>query len=294
MLKQTKKLMAHYGKKLMNGSITDKELKKLMHPDSFKPHGDKKGFVNAYAPVSDQNHTRQDAMNDFVLAIGPKLKPEVLHQLTARMICFSKDEGENTFMRTSVLEKAFLSYEMARLPSLSAQFFMKIEGKENKTQDPEYQARVKIQSKIEDFKIYKDIILSPLISFYEEHKKDITSHYPHGSGGRSHFFKYFFKVSSSQFENLDPSLKGLKGDALKSKILLNLKKELLSAKTQADVNQIEANFKNKDEFRALATPQGPLASTFKEKMSALKAVDELIDQRKQDISAEENSVKMRN
>lgn len=51
---------------------------------------------------------------DFVQEIGQYLSPEILHNLTSRMLARGPDRGRNAFLNTCSLEKTFLAYEICR------------------------------------------------------------------------------------------------------------------------------------------------------------------------------------
>ena len=110
-------------------------------------------YVDPNAPVSDSNHTQMDAIKDFVQTIGEELTPDVLHLLTARIIERAPDRGQNTFMRNSTLEKAFLAYEMTREPELAAFHF---DSPRIKNSFPG----------TNDIPNLKKVILKPLIEFF--------------------------------------------------------------------------------------------------------------------------------
>ncbi len=151
-LQQTHKLMNKYGKSLKNGTISDQALDQLLHPNTFK-RSPANGYVDPNKPVTDSNHTQMDAIKDFVETIGEELSPEVLHTLTHRIIQRAPDAGENTFMRNSTLEKAFLAYEMTRYPELAESHFDS--------------ARIKTTFPREtDIFNLKTVILHPLIDFF--------------------------------------------------------------------------------------------------------------------------------
>lgn len=118
-LKQTKTLMGRFGDKIINGTISDDELKTLLAPKVFTKSD---GYVDPNK-VNDLNHSEWSAILDFVQTTGPQMTDDELHKLTARLIQLAPSHGENTFMRNSTLEKAFLSYEMFRLPTLAEEHF---------------------------------------------------------------------------------------------------------------------------------------------------------------------------
>jgi hypothetical protein len=295
MLKQTRHLLERYESKLIDGTITDKELERLMHIDSF-PQSE--GHVLADQPVSENNHSRLDAMKEFMLAIGPKLKPEILHGLTARMIYLPSKPEVNTFMRgPATLEKVFLAYELFNYPNHAKQFFQRSTSVEmpkdlTKLGEAEYRARARMNEEFKtekDFSYVKDVLLGPLIQFYknppnksfEERKDEIKSYYRHAvfedeKPNRRHFFN---KVSGNKLG--DPSLKNLKGDLLKSKILMNFKMALEDASTLKAVDQVVALYQK--QLDVLATSQGLLSHVRKRETGSVKAFNELVEARKEAI-----------
>jgi VPS inhibitor protein E len=167
-LKQTKKLITVYEKKLINGTITDHELTILMDKSSFPKS---EGYVHPNKPMTEKNHSQMDAIIDFILLVAPKLTREVLHQLTARMISLTPDQGANAFMRNTTLEKYFLAYELFQFPK-SAQLFFEANAFEISEVSPKYQefkARQRMQhefSGVNDFLFLQSVILQPIIDLY--------------------------------------------------------------------------------------------------------------------------------
>ncbi|KTD15513.1 VipE [Legionella gratiana] len=151
-LQQTRNLMKKYGKSLTDGTISDQMLDDLLHPDTFK-RSPGIAYVDPNKPITDSNHTQMDAIKDFVETIGEELSPAVLHTLTGRIIQRAPDRGENTFMRNSTLEKAFLAYEMVRCPELAASHFDSLRIKTTFPRET-------------DISNLKTVILSPLIEFF--------------------------------------------------------------------------------------------------------------------------------
>ena len=149
-LNQTKKLIDTYGEKIKNASISDQELGQLLEPNTFTKSD---GYVDQNQPISNSNHSKMDAIKDFVLTIGPDLSPEILHQVTARAIALSPSESTNTFMRGSSLEKAFLAYEMVKYPESAEDHFA---CDRIKTEFP----------KQNDIPNLKAVILNPIIYFF--------------------------------------------------------------------------------------------------------------------------------
>lgn len=288
-LKQTKLLVDRYRDKLVNGTITDRELEALMDIKSFPKSA---GYVEVNKPVSDKNHSQSDAINDFVLAVAPRLMRALLHQLTARLINLAPDAGRNTFMRNSAFEKAFLAYELAQFPQAAQIFFLpttSIEPVES-AKYQEFQARKRMQNEfsgINDLANLQRVILKPIIDWYTQ--KNVTYHYRHAiyneTGGRYHAYK----VCGDNFSGLPEHLKGLRGDRLKSQILLDFKMQLMDASTQAEVEELVTAFKTKAEHAVLEAGQGFITLKFHRPTSSLRAFEQMINERKQDINVEQSN-----
>ncbi|HAU1296599.1 Dot/Icm T4SS effector VipE [Legionella pneumophila] len=177
-LTQTQRLINTYGASLKNGTISNEELINLLDPNTFTKS---EGYVDPNAPVSDSNHSKMDAIKDFVLTIGPTLDSEILHQLTSRMIELSPPGDRNTFMRGSSLEKAFLAFEMAHYPTKAEEHF-------NST-------RVRTEFPGEnDIDNLKAVILNPIIAFFQS---------PPGTDEK---LEKLIKLCTDYKEHLKPSL----------------------------------------------------------------------------------------
>ncbi len=149
-LKQTKILMDKFGKKIIDGTISDDELNTLLSTGMFTKSD---GYVDP-DKVNDSNHSEWNAISDFVQTIGPEMSDDILHKLTARLIQIAPSRGENTFMRNSTLEKAFLAYEMYRSPE--------------KTEEHFKSSRIKAEFNSEKGIInLKEVILMPGIKYFE-------------------------------------------------------------------------------------------------------------------------------
>jgi VPS inhibitor protein E len=121
-LKQTRALIQKYGESIKNGTISDEMLDSLSGQDVFK-RSPGTSYIDPHAPLSESNYSQMDGIKDFVQTIGEELKPEVLHELTARIIERAPDRGANTFMRNSTLEKALLAYELCKHAELAEGHF---------------------------------------------------------------------------------------------------------------------------------------------------------------------------
>ncbi|MES2204741.1 MAG: hypothetical protein V4496_05925 [Pseudomonadota bacterium] len=121
MLKNTSRLIELYGQKLIDGSITEDELKELLEPGVFQKS---QGYVDPNADVTENNHSLLDAIKDFTLNIALKLNENVLHNITTQLLeLASKNCDPNCFLRNSTLEKCFFAYEMAHFPARAEQHF---------------------------------------------------------------------------------------------------------------------------------------------------------------------------
>jgi hypothetical protein len=123
-LTNTLNLIQEYGPALHDGSITDDQLKAL--ETHFKAVGGYRD-VNT-TPYSDAHHKTDEAMGDFVVAIGPHIPQVILHTLVDRLIKNTNaDPKQNMLFRGSKLEKYFLAYEKMT-DSTSAQQHYKADG----------------------------------------------------------------------------------------------------------------------------------------------------------------------
>lgn len=152
-LKQTNKLIARFGTQLKDGSITDDDLRILLAPATFTQS---EGYSDPNKPLSDSNHSQWRAIMDFMQTIGPDIMLEEgnLHRLTHRIIELAPSRGENTFMRNSTLEKAFLAFEMTHSPSTADNHFL------SQRMNDEFKGKDDIQN-------LKTVILSGGISFFK-------------------------------------------------------------------------------------------------------------------------------
>lgn len=117
---KTIELLDKYAYALRTAAIFEPDsaelLRELLDDDRFKQSP---GFYHAIAPVSDSNHSKHDAMKDFVQAIGKTLAPEVLHHITAHFITLLAGKSPETFMLSDSLGKMFLCYELLKYPVLA-------------------------------------------------------------------------------------------------------------------------------------------------------------------------------
>jgi hypothetical protein len=108
-LANTLSLIQAYGPALIDGSITDEQLQTL--ESQFKPVGKYRDVTTT--PYSDAHHKTDEAMGDFVVAIGPHIPQDILHTLVDRLITNTNaDPKQNMLFRGSKLEKYFVAYEI--------------------------------------------------------------------------------------------------------------------------------------------------------------------------------------
>ena len=119
-LSQTTALIEVYGDKLKSGNFSDEDLLVLLSSNTFTKSA---GYVNPNQPITNSNHSKMDAIKDFVRTIAPTMEQSLLHDLTSKVIKFSPQGSENEFMRGSTLEKAFLAYEMLHYPEEAEKHF---------------------------------------------------------------------------------------------------------------------------------------------------------------------------
>ncbi len=153
MLSQTHRLIERYLNSLVDGSISDTELLALLF-HTFTPS---KEYADPDLPISDTNHTVNDAIRDFVRSIAPRIDPCVLPVLTMRMIALSPDTNPNCFMRGSTLEKVFLGYLLYKQPDQLDEI-VKLDRMQR-----EFPSNLDIEN-------LKRVILDPIIEFFKEHR----------------------------------------------------------------------------------------------------------------------------
>jgi VPS inhibitor protein E len=64
-----------------------------------------------------------ESNNGFCANYWTDIPTSILNQLTTRMIALAPSRGENTVIRNSTLEKAFLAFEIVHSPSLAENHF---------------------------------------------------------------------------------------------------------------------------------------------------------------------------
>lgn len=99
-------------------------------------------------------------------------------------------------------------------------------------------------------------------------------HYDYASFSGSRF--HAFTASTKDMKTVDASLEGLKGDELKTAILINFKASLDSSKSIVDLEANVKKFKESDEYKVIKQSQGIASSIFRRETSSSKALNELI------------------
>ncbi len=126
MLTITKTLLKEYGEKFQDNSITDAELETVM--EQLRSSA---GYYKADKPITDRNHSTQQAVRDFVGQIAPLIPAAHFHTLVERLILLEHEAtkagntatvgaqaGKNLgLMRNASLAKSFYEYEMAHYPA---------------------------------------------------------------------------------------------------------------------------------------------------------------------------------
>lgn len=122
-LTQTRELIAQYGQKIIQETISNEELLMLLDATEgiFKQSI---GYVNPNTPVMDKNFSVADGIIDVVLTLAPELSEEQLHVFNERLInLFFSSYDQHEFLRKSTLDKYFLCYEMVHFPQNANRHF---------------------------------------------------------------------------------------------------------------------------------------------------------------------------
>jgi len=123
LLLQTTLLLNTYARSLSTDDISDQQLSSIATELLAVTFTKSQGYVDPEKPVTEANYSQNDAIKEFVRVIGATLPPQVLHRLTEFLIAKAPDQGVNTFMRNSTVEKVFLAYEMATQPEAAETHF---------------------------------------------------------------------------------------------------------------------------------------------------------------------------
>ncbi|HHT0594830.1 TPA: hypothetical protein ACTXXA_002992 [Legionella anisa] len=94
-----------------------------------------------------------------------------------------------------------------------------------------------------------------------------------------------FHIFNADGDKLGGEYQGLKGDYLKSRILLNFKSKLEKA-TSENIDVVVGTLENSPEHRVLATSQGFTTWFFNRDTSSIKAFGEMVSERKSDLEFE--------
>ncbi|KTC85140.1 DnaJ domain-containing protein [Legionella brunensis] len=107
-------------------------------------------------------------------------------------------------------------------------------------------------------------------------------------GGRQHSRQVDVStagLTEEQQQKLHPSLQGLKGDVLKTKILANFKDSFRLAQNQEDVDRIVKEFKAGPEYKILKTGQDMATRFFHLKTSSAIAVEDIVKEVEADLAS---------
>src|ERR1700733_14431413 len=110
----TYRLITKYADKFINNTLTDDDIFAL------NQNGGKE-----FPRIPE--HSPTEAMQDFIQTIGPLIPANTLHSITHRFLEIGAkfNEGENTFMRNTTLEKNLLAFELIHHPELGKKHFSK-------------------------------------------------------------------------------------------------------------------------------------------------------------------------
>lgn len=130
--------------------------------------------------------------------------------------------------------------------------------------------------------------LEQAFSFYKEDRYKLLekeTHYQHANfgGGRYHMFA----ASADGFKSLKDKYSLMKGDYLKTKILSDFKELLDKAEDKANLNDIVNAFKHSDAYKVLQKGQGLFTQVFKLETSSIKALNDMVSERKQAFDHQE-------
>lgn len=98
-------------------------------------------------------------------------------------------------------------------------------------------------------------------------------HYEHATFSKGR--KHFFDVSENKIIAL--SLRGLKGDVIKTKILADFRQAAENAPDRDSLNQIIEQFKKGELYKILATGQGLVTRLFHLKTDSIKAFEKIVE-----------------
>lgn len=307
-LRQTTELLAKYGDKLINGTISVEELRALVQGDEFKRS--RGGPPNFDRLVSDDNFNQLQGMINFVQVIAPKIPRATLHELNNKMLDLSPTREENSYLREPAnLTRVMLAYQLVNYPE-DAKKHLKEHPKLHEVFDHKPMAgeaknpavyEVAIETKLKDVllnecvKIFRAPIvpiaptasteptastapiasgrtitkrLSPVKSYYTHAVKDEES------PGRQHLFE----ASSTDGCAFKSQYLLAKGDYLKTKILNKFKVELEYCSSKEDLMNKVRELKETEEYGILAKGQGLFTRIFNIETSSVKAFNKMVEE----------------
>ncbi|KTC85143.1 DnaJ domain-containing protein [Legionella brunensis] len=107
-------------------------------------------------------------------------------------------------------------------------------------------------------------------------------------GSRKHSFGA--ELTEEQQKNLDPSLRGLKGDALKTQILANFKASITKLDSQEKIDKVVEKFKEGPEYAILKTGQDRTTRFFNLSTTSAKGVEGIVEDVKKDLAYRQAAV----
>ncbi len=117
-----------------------------------------------------------------------------------------------------------------------------------------------------------------------------STHYKHFTETANSKRHHAFDVDGSTFKDLDNDLKGYKGDYLKSKILLNFKKEIERTTSRQSLDRLlKEDLEKRPEYQVLRTGQDLTTRClgfFGLKTSSIKALEEMIKEQQRNFEIE--------
>ncbi|KTD61485.1 Dot/Icm T4SS effector [Legionella santicrucis] len=107
----------------------------------------------------------------------------------------------------------------------------------------------------------------------------IVNQYEHFTDQQSKGRFHLFEATADIIKSYKNNYQNLKGDYLKSQILVDFKKQLEEANNLEDVNKITDDFKKSNEYKILTTGQGLFTKITGIQTSSEKAVDQMVKDR---------------
>ena len=102
-----------------------------------------------------------------------------------------------------------------------------------------------------------------------------------------------FKVKTSSFRELKIRYQGMKGDALKQKILSSLQEKLETIQDVSELEHYVNDFKASEDYKVLTTPQGVMSRIFQNQTGSKGQVEDILQKKRQTLfkTAEESQRK---